>query len=119
MGAEMAYRTFLDDNGRYWQVWESRPHVFERRKAERRQLPTGWTGSERRVRADRRLGARTRSSVVDPRLANGWLTFESFTEKRRLVPVPPRWDEMSVRDLVNLWESAKPVSRIGDESTAA
>ena len=119
MGAAMAYRTFLDDNGRYWQVWESRPHLFERRKGERRQLPACWVESERRSMSDRRIQARPRSAVVDPRLANGWLTFESFTEKRRLAPVPPRWDEMSVRELLNLWESAKPVARIGDESSAA
>jgi hypothetical protein len=52
-------------------------------------------------------------------MANGWLTFESFTEKRRLAPIPARWDEMSVRELIALWERANPVSRIGDESSAA
>ena len=114
----MAYRTFLDDNGRYWQVWESHPHVFERRKSERRQANDSWSGAERR-QGDRRFGTRTRSTLVDPRLATGWLTFESFTEKRRLAPVPPHWDELPVHDLIALWERANRVSRIGDESSAA
>lgn len=114
----MAYRTFLDDNGRYWQVWESHPHGFERRRGDRRQSGQSWNGVERR-QVDRRQTVRNRSILVDARLANGWLTFESFTEKRRLAPVPPRWDEMSVRELIGLWERANPVSRISDESSAA
>jgi hypothetical protein len=119
MDTEMAYRTFLDDNGRYWQVWESHPHIFERRKSERRVAAGEFSGVDRRKSSDRRQGSRTRSVFVDPRLASGWLTFESFTEKRRLAPIPPHWDEMSVRDLIGLWERANPVSRIGDESSAA
>jgi hypothetical protein len=115
----MAYRTFLDDNGRYWQVWESHPHVFERRKGERRQSSSDWSGQERRQAQERRVGARNRTVFVDPRFANGWLTFESFTEKRRLAPIPPHWEELSVRDLIQLWEQANPVSRIADESSAA
>jgi hypothetical protein len=115
----MAYRTFLDDNGRYWQVWESHPHVFERRKSERRQGSGNWSGNDRREVQDRRQQTRARSVLVDPRMASGWLTFESFTEKRRLAPVPPHWDEMSVRELIALWERANPVARIGDESSAA
>lgn len=115
----MAYRTFLDDNGRYWQVWESHPHIFERRKGDRRQNSGSWQGEERRAAPDRRQLTRPRSSLVDMRLANGWLTFESFTEKRRLAPIPARWEEMSVRELIGLWESANPVSRINDESSAA
>lgn len=65
------------------------------------------------------MGTRTRTVLVDARMANGWLTFESFTEKRRLAPIPARWEEMSVRELIALWERANPVSRIGDESSAA
>ncbi len=114
----MAYRTFLDDNGRYWQVWESHPHGFERRRGERRQLDILWKGEDRRV-GERRQNVRNRSVVVDTLLASGWLTFESFTEKRRLAPVPPLWEEMSVRDLIGLWERANLVSRNVDESTAA
>jgi hypothetical protein len=114
----MAYRTFLDDNGRYWQVWESRPHSFERRKGDRRQFSGSWSGEERRS-ADRRQGSSKRSVLVDTQMANGWLTFESFTEKRRLAPIPARWDEMSVRELIQVWERANPVLRITDESTAA
>ena len=115
----MAYRTFLDENGRYWQVWESHPHIFERRKSERRKEAVSWAGENRRQTPERRSGSRVRSALVDPRLASGWLTFESFTEKRRLAPVPPHWEEIPVRDLINLWERANRVSRIGDDSSAA
>lgn len=115
----MAYRTFLDNNGRYWQVWESHQHTFERRKGERRQGTGAWDGIERRQNQDRRLGAGARTVYVDAQLASGWLTFESFTEKRRLAPVPPHWDELSQHELIGLWERANPVAPIGDESSAA
>jgi hypothetical protein len=114
----MAYRTFLDDNGHYWQVWDSHPYGFERRKAERRLRIEPRTEDRRNVQ-DRRVGLRSRATVVDSPLANGWLTFESFTEKRRLAPVPPRWDEMSNHELMELWQRANRVARIGDESSAA
>ncbi len=113
----MAYRTFLDDNGRYWQVWESQPHGFERRRGERRRSVLDWPGPDRRLE-ERRQNVRNRSVLADTGLAQGWLTFESFTEKRRLAPVPAHWDEMPVRDLIALWERANPVSRISDESAA-
>ncbi len=115
----MAYRTFLDNNGRYWQVWESHPHIFERRKSNRRQGTGAQDGGERRQSQDRRLGASARTEYVDSHLASGWLTFESLTEKRRLAPVPSHWDEMSQPELISLWERAQPVARIGDESSAA
>lgn len=33
---------------------------------------------------------------------NGWLCFESQTEKRRLMPLPPGWQELSIEQLSGL-----------------
>jgi hypothetical protein len=50
---------------------------------------------------------------------SGWLTFESLYEKRRLLPIPPHWDEMSQADLRLLCERAKAVTRIDTSSPVA
>ena len=39
----------------------------------------------------------------------GWLTFESATERRRLAPVPDGWMDFSVERLEQLCWGAKPV----------
>jgi hypothetical protein len=41
--------------------------------------------------------------------SNGWLTFECDDDKRRLVPVPLHWPELSDRELLALLEQAVPV----------
>ncbi len=48
--------------------------------------------------------------LVRPGFADGWLTFQSGDEKRRLAPIPPQWD--TVPDaMMRLWLSqATPVS---------
>ncbi len=58
----MALRTFTDRAGVEWQVWDVRPE-----EAYRALVPS----------AD---------------LENGWLVFQSPTEKRRLCPVPDDWE---------------------------
>jgi hypothetical protein len=43
-------------------------------------------------------------------LADGWLAFESATEKRRLAaPYPPNWASMSIPELEALCQQAPPV----------
>ena len=44
-------------------------------------------------------------------LRNGWLCFESQTEKRRLTPTPPGWDVLSATELGRLLEGAALVKR--------
>lgn len=40
-------------------------------------------------------------AVPEP-LREGWLCFESDTHKRRIAPVPPRWNEISSEALLHL-----------------
>lgn len=68
----VAYREFVDDEGVFWRVWDTIP-----------------------------MGATTLRSV-SPTYANGWLTFESVAERRRLAPIPPAWEHAS-RDMVGGW----------------
>lgn len=68
----MAYREFVDDEGVFWRVWDTMP-----------------------------VGAVTLRSV-SPAYANGWLTFESAAERRRLAPIPPAWEQAS-RDMIGRW----------------
>ncbi len=41
-------------------------------------------------------------------MANGWLTFESESEQRRVHPIPPRWMEYSDDELGALCRLASP-----------
>jgi hypothetical protein len=58
---------------------------------------------ERRAREERRgLGA-TRASVLPPAFSRGWLLFESERgEKRRIAPVPQKWEDEPDDRLWNL-----------------
>jgi len=47
----------------------------------------------------------------------GWLTFESLSEKRRLIPIPSHWEDLSQAELRSLCEKAKRVART--EGTSA
>jgi len=38
----------------------------------------------------------------------GWLVFESATEKRRLAPIPPNWEALSNEALISLCAKASP-----------
>jgi hypothetical protein len=51
---------------------------------------------------------------VDPELIEGWLTFESMLEKRRLAPIPPEWEELDDEALAALCESAVFVRERGE-----
>jgi len=61
--------------------------------------------SQRRITLSRGYGA-------------GWLTFESLTEKRRLIPIPSHWEDYSQAELRELCEKAKRISRT-DGATSA
>ena len=114
----MSYRTFVDRDGSYWQVWDSQPTRVERRlsgadRRHSRHLP--WKGTERRLGTDRRLTEQRRITLSEGYGA-GWLTFESLQEKRRLIPIPAHWDTLSQVDLRALCEKAKRVSKIESSS---
>ena len=46
---------------------------------------------------------------LGPQWANGWLTFETPGEKRRLAPYPPGWSEFSDEVLAELCMMASTV----------
>jgi hypothetical protein len=71
-GGVVAYREFIDDTGTFWRVWDTYP-----------------------------VAAST-LRTVSPAFANGWLTFESAAERRRLAPIPADW-EFASRDDISGW----------------
>ena len=74
----MAYAEFTDRTGRSWRVWHTRPILSEVLNA----LPEAWK--------------------------DGWLTFESGDEKRRLAPVPAGWERLPPKRLELLCRVAEP-----------
>jgi hypothetical protein len=52
-----------------------------------------------------------RTGGVAEGYASGWLTFESDTEKRRLLPVPPGWEQRDTPGLLELLARALRVER--------
>jgi hypothetical protein len=91
----MAHRTFIDSFGRHWDVWSVMPVGAERR----RDSTSGWRSNERRHRREER-------DMIDDRWANGWLTFETRGEKRRLAKYPDHWMELSPEQLEWLCDGA-------------
>jgi hypothetical protein len=87
-------REFSDKSGLHWRVWDVYPS--ERGKA----------GPSERELATSELKGRFRSAE----LAEGWLCFESATERRRLAPIPPEWEVAEPATLEELLASAGYVS---------
>ncbi len=80
----MTTRTIHDRRGTTWLVWEVLP------------------GEQ--LEAHGGAGA-----LLPARMAQGWLTFESSSEKRRVYPIPPRWTEYSDDELGALCRTAPPL----------
>jgi hypothetical protein len=117
----MAYRTFVDRNGAYWQVWDSQPTRMERRgtPADRRNMKRfPWNGLERRSGLDRRTISQKRITLAEG-YGRGWLTFESLDEKRRLIPIPGGWDRATQEELRMLCAKAKLVAKAEGNSSVA
>jgi len=76
-------REFVDPKGVRWKVWDV--------------WPTG------RVASD---DARPISMFPSMGLSGGWLCFESATEKRRLSPVPPEWENCDEATLCGFCDCA-------------
>lgn len=114
----MSYRTFADDSGRSWEVWDVRPARVERGGGGERpqDRPAPWTGLERRVAEDRRQISEIRMRLSHL-LSEGWLVFKSDHERRRLSPIPEDWESLRGPDLRALWERAEVIStRVREES---
>jgi hypothetical protein len=92
----MPHRTFRDETGRPWDVWEVVPTAVERRIS--KGIPRSPAMERRKVQEVR--------VVVPDRLQKGWLAFQSGREKRRLAPIPNEWEEMTARELIDLLNQA-------------
>lgn len=77
----MAYAEFSDREGKQWRVWYTRPRLAEVLSS----LPPDWK--------------------------DGWLTFESDGDKRRLAPVPRGWEDFSPARLDLLRRMAEPAPK--------
>ena len=94
-------------------MWEPPPPGGGRRlrgAARRYHRDFPWKGPERRAGTDRRLTSQRRITLSEGYGA-GWLTFESLDEKRRLIPVPQQWENLSQPELRALCDKAKRVAR--------
>jgi hypothetical protein len=104
----MPLRTFRSSAGVEWRVWNVIPGhkgEDERRRGYDRRSPDPvllYRGPERREIAERR----NRVPVVPE---EGWLVFESGSERRRLMPIPFGWEVRSDSDLERLCSRASPV----------
>ena len=117
----MPHRTFVDEEGVPWQVWDVRPQWTDRRQGgDRRRLSSDEHADppalELRRGGDRRVSDGTGMRRV--RLANGfsggWLIFESGTDRRRLSPIPTEWESAPDKQLADLCSRAMaPRARTG------
>ena len=80
-------RQLRDDAGVEWMVYEVNPGAGAWRAVE--SLPEGYR--------------------------NGWLCFESPTEKRRLTPLPAGWQDLPIEQLSGLLGSAVQVRRAAQQ----
>ena len=99
----MAHRTFRDEIGREWDVWEVVPTAVERRMA--KAAPRASALERRRVQEVR--------VVVPDSLQKGWLAFQSGSERRRLAPIPADWLRCSDERLEEYCGQALEVRRTG------
>jgi hypothetical protein len=115
----VSYRTFHDSSGKRWEVWLVTPAAAERRKVDRRAstgpAPGTFEGfaDRRRHTNDRRKSPFRRNVVVASEFSEGWLCFESESEKRRLAPVPIGWDQAGPDRLASWLQAAKRVVKCG------
>lgn len=100
----MSYREFSDESGQKWGVWFVSPSAAERRRESRRETePSRLSAGDRRVVPDRRRHATRARSAVMRGYETGWLCFESERgEKRRLIPVPEKWEQGDA-DQLRVW----------------
>jgi hypothetical protein len=96
----MPHRRVEDEDGRWWDVWDTRPTIIDRRGGRERR--TGrHTARDRRQKSEPRV-------TVEPEFRKGWLAFQSGTEWRRLAPIPEIWESLPDKDLLALLARAVP-----------
>jgi hypothetical protein len=94
----MPHRRVQDEGGRWWDVWDTRPTIIDRR-----------AGRDRRSGARAAPGRRQKAEprvAVEPQYRDGWLAFQSGTDWLRLAPIPEAWDTLSDSALLALLAQA-------------
>ena len=108
-------RRITDSRGVRWDVWEvDRKDLgrftYDRRGADRADAvdapPTSLTSQANPLEE-----SFLESMMVHPELRDGWLCFQSSTDRRRLAPIPVGWHEASDDALRDLLDAATPVTR--------
>jgi hypothetical protein len=99
----MAHRVYRDSDGVAWQVWEVIPQSVERRKLRERRIAP-------RDALDRRKRHEARLRLSDGE-SQGWIVFESSSQKKRLRPIPSDWFKASDTELESMCARAERASR--------
>ena len=97
----MAHRTFRDRHGRLWNVYDVHPTMTERREPLQ----------DQDVVIERRKHVQPRASLP-VEMRNGWLAFESASERRRLAPTPEAWEQISEVELLTLLDHAVSAGKV-------
>jgi hypothetical protein len=92
-----------DEEGRWWDVWDTRPTIIDRRGGRERRTGDR-TVSDRRQKSEARV-------LVEPEFRKGWLAFQSGVDWRRLAPIPDGWDSLTDPELLAL------LARAGADTT--
>jgi hypothetical protein len=101
----MSLRPFTDSRGEHWQVWDVVPQYVTGGGFPNAQRPAAMDCGDD---ANELRGA----GGLTGEMEDGWLCFESSTEKRRLHPIPRGWEERSDEELEALCGAAEPVRRL-------
>lgn len=114
----MAHKSFTDEVGVVWMVWDVVPTSAERRRGARRTGGAAERGGQAAPGgAERRRAPERRQMQTEPRarvalgLEKGWLVFESPLERRRLAPIPEGWESSPPDELRALRDRAMPLPR--------
>jgi hypothetical protein len=87
----MPLRVFPDSFGRIWQAWDTYPKGAN-------SAGTGESSSSKYM-ADQLFRGGIQPTSVRHEYEAGWLTFKFDYERRRLAPIPPRWESADVATL--------------------
>ena len=95
----MALRGFVGDDGKDWEVWDTRPATRS----------AGGAVAGPRSEED---SARTalNFSLVSAKREGGWLTFTAQHERRRLSPIPSGWETADEATLCSLLARADRIA---------